>query len=147
MIKSNMPVFLGRSWSAVKTGIFAIRWLLWTLQAFPLGSFWWSFFSTLIAWSRGCIVVSWWRGSFVWWDRSFEIVTAPRGCQAAQLQQRYASCWHWLCWFHNIHRQNLKLTSVLTNTSQLAQRNPGQPGRHSTGCVHRLAGQDLEWTC
>ena len=37
------------------------------------------------------------------------------------------------------------LTSVLTNTSQLAQRIPGQPGRHSTGCVHRLAGQ--EWTC
>ena len=36
-------------------------------------------------------------------------------------------------------------TSVLTNTSQLAQRIPGQPGRHSTGCVHRLAGQ--EWTC
>ena len=37
------------------------------------------------------------------------------------------------------------LTSVLTNTSQLAQRNPGQPGRHSTGCVPRLAGQ--ESTC
>ena len=37
------------------------------------------------------------------------------------------------------------LTSVLTNTSQLAQITPGQPGRHSTGCVHRLAGQ--EWTC
>ena len=35
--------------------------------------------------------------------------------------------------------------SVLTNTSQLAQRTPGQPGRHSTGYVHRLAGQ--EWTC
>ena len=34
------------------------------------------------------------------------------------------------------------LTSVLTNTSQLAQRNPGQPGRHSTGCVPRLAGQE-----
>ena len=33
------------------------------------------------------------------------------------------------------------LTSALTNTSQLAQRTPGQPGRHSTGCVHRLAGQ------
>ena len=37
------------------------------------------------------------------------------------------------------------LISVLTNTSQLAQRIPGQPGRHSTGCVHRLAGR--EWTC
>ena len=37
------------------------------------------------------------------------------------------------------------LTSVLTNTSQLAQRIPGQPGRHSTGCIHRLGGQ--EWTC
>ena len=37
------------------------------------------------------------------------------------------------------------LTSVLTNTSQLAQRTPGQPGRHSTGCGHRLASQ--EWTC
>ena len=37
------------------------------------------------------------------------------------------------------------LTSVLTNTSQLAQRIPGQPGRHSTGWVHRLA--DQEWTC
>ena len=37
------------------------------------------------------------------------------------------------------------LTWVLTNTSQLVQRIPGQPGRHSTGCVHRLAGQ--EWTC
>ena len=37
------------------------------------------------------------------------------------------------------------LTSVLTNTFQLAQRFPGQPGRHWTGCVHRLAGQ--EWTC
>ena len=37
------------------------------------------------------------------------------------------------------------LTSVLTNTSQLAQIIPGQPGRHSTGCEHRLAGQ--EWTC
>ena len=37
------------------------------------------------------------------------------------------------------------LTSVLTNTSQLAQITPGQPGRHSTRCVHRLAGQ--EWTC
>ena len=34
------------------------------------------------------------------------------------------------------------LTSVLTNTSQLAQRIPGQPGRHSTGCAHRLAGQE-----
>ena len=34
------------------------------------------------------------------------------------------------------------LTSVLTNTSQLAQRIPGQPGRHSTGCVHRLSGQE-----
>ena len=34
------------------------------------------------------------------------------------------------------------LTSVLTNTSQLAQRIPGQPGRHSTGCEHRLAGQE-----
>ena len=34
------------------------------------------------------------------------------------------------------------LTSVLTNTSQLAQITPGQPGRHSTGCVHRLAGQE-----
>ena len=34
------------------------------------------------------------------------------------------------------------LTSVLTNTSQLAQRIIGQPGRHSTGCVHRLAGQE-----
>ena len=33
------------------------------------------------------------------------------------------------------------LTSVLTNTFQLAQRIPGQPGRHSTGCVHRLVGQ------
>ena len=32
---------------------------------------------------------------------------------------------------------------MLTNTFQLAQRTPGQPGRHSTGCVHRLAGQ--EW--
>ena len=32
-----------------------------------------------------------------------------------------------------------------SNTSQLAQRNPGQPGRHSTGCVPRLAGQ--ESTC
>ena len=39
------------------------------------------------------------------------------------------------------------LTSVLTNTSQLEQKNPGQPGRHSTGCVHRLAGQELTcWT-
>ena len=38
-----------------------------------------------------------------------------------------------------------QLISVLTNTSQLAQRIPGQPGRRSTGCVHRLAGQ--EWTC
>ena len=28
------------------------------------------------------------------------------------------------------------LTSVLKNTSQLAQRSPGQPGRHSTGCVY-----------
>ena len=37
------------------------------------------------------------------------------------------------------------LTSVLTNTSQLTQRTPGQPGRHSTGCVHRLAGR--ERTC
>ena len=37
------------------------------------------------------------------------------------------------------------LTSVLTNTFQLVQRIPGQPGRHSTGCVHRLA--DQEWTC
>ena len=37
------------------------------------------------------------------------------------------------------------LTSVLTNTSQLAQRTPGQPGRHSAGCVHRLVGQ--ERTC
>ena len=37
------------------------------------------------------------------------------------------------------------LTSVLKNTFKLAQRIPGQPGRHSTGCVHRLAGQ--EWTC
>ena len=37
------------------------------------------------------------------------------------------------------------LTSVLTNTSQLAQITTWQPGRHSTGCVHRLAGQ--EWTC
>ena len=37
------------------------------------------------------------------------------------------------------------LTSVLTNNSQLAQRIPGQPGRHSTGCVRRLAGP--EWTC
>ena len=34
------------------------------------------------------------------------------------------------------------LTSVLTNTSQLAQRVPGQPGRHSTGCVHGLTGQE-----
>ena len=34
------------------------------------------------------------------------------------------------------------LTSVLTNPSQLAQIIPGQPGRHSTGCVHRLAGQE-----
>ena len=34
------------------------------------------------------------------------------------------------------------LTSALTNTSQLAQRIPGQPGRHSTGCVHRMAGQE-----
>ena len=33
------------------------------------------------------------------------------------------------------------LTSVLTNTAQLAQRIPGQPGRHSTGCVHSLTGQ------
>ena len=33
-------------------------------------------------------------------------------------------------------------SSVLTNTFQLAQRIPGQPGRHSTGCVHRLAGQE-----
>ena len=32
--------------------------------------------------------------------------------------------------------------TVLTNTSQLAQRTPGQPGRHSTGYVHRLAGQE-----
>ena len=32
------------------------------------------------------------------------------------------------------------LSSVLTNTSQLAQRIPGLPGRHSTGCVHRLVG-------
>ena len=37
------------------------------------------------------------------------------------------------------------LKSVLTNTSQLAQRTPGQLGIHSTGCVHRLAG--LESTC
>ena len=37
------------------------------------------------------------------------------------------------------------LTSVLTNTSQLAQIIPGQPGRHSTGYELRLAGQ--EWTC
>ena len=36
-------------------------------------------------------------------------------------------------------------SKALTNTSQLAQRTPGQPGRHSTGCVHRLAAQ--EWTC
>ena len=36
-------------------------------------------------------------------------------------------------------------TSVLTNTSPLAQRTPGQPGRHSTGCGHRLVGQ--ERTC
>ena len=35
------------------------------------------------------------------------------------------------------------LTSALTNSFQLAQRIPGQPGRHSTGCVHRLTGQ--EW--
>ena len=34
------------------------------------------------------------------------------------------------------------LTSMLTNTSHLAQTTPGQPGRHSTGCVHWLAGQD-----
>ena len=34
------------------------------------------------------------------------------------------------------------LTSVLMNTSQLAQRNPGQPGKHSTDYVHRLAGQE-----
>ena len=34
------------------------------------------------------------------------------------------------------------LTSALTNISQLAQRIPGQPGRLSTGCVHRLAGQE-----
>ena len=40
---------------------------------------------------------------------------------------------------------SVHLTSVLTNTSQLAQRTPGQPGALSIGCVHRLAGQ--EWTC
>ena len=37
------------------------------------------------------------------------------------------------------------LTSVLTNTFQLAQIKPRQPGRHSTTCAHMLAGQ--EWTC
>ena len=37
------------------------------------------------------------------------------------------------------------LTSVLTNTSQLAQRTHGQPGWHSIRCVQRLAGQ--ERTC
>ena len=33
-------------------------------------------------------------------------------------------------------------TAVLTNTFQLAQRTRRQPGRHSTGCVHRVAGQE-----
>ena len=33
-------------------------------------------------------------------------------------------------------------SAALTNTSQLAQRITGQPGRNSTGCVHRLAGQE-----
>ena len=33
------------------------------------------------------------------------------------------------------------ILTVLTNTSHLAQRTPGQPGRHSTGCVHSLACQ------
>ena len=32
--------------------------------------------------------------------------------------------------------------SADVHLSQLAQRTPGQPGRHSTGCVHRLASQN-----
>ena len=37
---------------------------------------------------------------------------------------------------------SVHLKPVLTNTFQLAQRTPGQPGRHSTDCVHRSAGQE-----
>ena len=36
----------------------------------------------------------------------------------------------------------LAVTSVLPNTSQLAERTLGQPARHSIGCGHRLPGQE-----
>ena len=47
----------------------------------------------------------------------------------------------WL-WGERLWTPVCTLTSALTNTSQVAQRIPGQPGRHSTGCGHRSAGQE-----
>ena len=53
-----------------------------------------------------------------------------------------------LAWIRGLWKERLEplyASAHLNITSQLAQRSPGQPGSHSTGCGHMLAGQ--EWTC